>query len=895
MDATQVTARLHAPDISHSPLLRRIVASQLSGLRGAQRVWLLTCAMLLIGIAATTMVIYGRAALVAPVTLPLWLLTILFYLVEVRVVHLQFQREAHSFSLSELPLVLGFFLAAPHDVVLAHVLGSGIGLLIHRRPTALKLGFNMALFLLGSAVSVALFHLLVGLNAGPATPLQPLIWVGALVATLASTAIGLLAVNLAIWLAQGRSDRKRIPQAVRFGLAVAATNTTLALIGITMLWVAPTAAWLMAIPALLGGVAWRSYRAYVAEQGQRESLELLYGTTRILRGTGELEGALVSLLTEARSTFRAEYAECVLFTGEDHEHALRTILGPTDEVETLTTTRLDGERDALRLRAISESTAFLSPRLPRGQARSDRINDAPIRDAMVVPLMGERSLLGTLVMANRMGALGSFRVDELRLFQTIADHAGVALENGRLGRSLSDVSRLKDQLRHQALHDSLTGLPNRALFEERLAASLVRRQRRGDLPVVLFIDLDDFKGVNDTHGHATGDQVLRSVADAIDASVRPSDLAARLSGDEFAVLIEDGQDIGGVVRIAERIIESVGRPMTIEGRVVTTTASVGIAAGRGRSQTAEELLHDADVAMYTAKTRGKGRFAVFDAQMEAELTDRQVLRDDLTGAVSRGDLSIRYQPMSDLRTGRVVGFEALLRWAHPLRGPIDPSAFIPLAEGSGLIVPIGRWVLREACHQARKWNRDAPYPAGVSVNVSTRQLREPDFVQDVAGVLRDSALLPAHLTLEFSEVQVMAEDPMIASRLRDLKALGVSIAIDGFGVGLSSLRYLGRFPVDVIKIARPLVAVMGRTEEDARVAEAIVALGHSLRLTVVAEGIERPEQLDRVRSMDFDRFQGFLLARPLDASGAGRLLATSRFAIPVAAEEPIPVGTLAGR
>lgn len=877
-----MTARLTASDISHTPLVRRIIATRVIGRRAEDRVWLLTGAMLLGGIAIATVVVSGRPPLVAPITLPLWLLTVLFYLVEVRVVHLQFQREAHSFSLSELPLVLGMFLAAPQDVVLAHVLGSGVGLLIHRRPTALKFGFNLALFLLGSAVSVSLFHLIVGLVAGIATPLQPISWVAAFVGTMASTAIGLLAVNLAIWLAQGRSDRKRMPQAVRFGLAVAGTNTTLALIGITLLWVQPTAIWLMAIPALLVGVAWRSYRAYVAEQGQRENLELLYGTTRILRGTGEVEGALVSLLTEARSTFRAEYAECVLFTGEDHEHALRTILGPTDEIETLTTTRLDPERDALRLRAISESAAFLAPRLPRGQGRSDRVNDASVRDAMVVPLTGERSLLGTLVMANRMGALGSFRVDELRLFQTIADHAGVALENGRLGQSLSDLSHLKDQLRHQALHDTLTGLANRDLFEERLAASLERRRRGGDLPVVLFIDLDDFKGVNDSLGHACGDQVLRVVADAIDASVRPSDLAARLSGDEFAVLIEDGRDIGGVVRIAERVIESVGRPMEVDSRLVTTSASVGIAAGRGRSQTAEELLHDADVAMYTAKTRGKGRFAVFDPHMEAELADRQVLRDDLTLAVSQGDLSVRYQPMSDLRTGRVVGFEALLRWAHPMRGSIDPSAFIPLAEGSGLIVPIGRWVLREACHQARQWNRNAAHPAGVSVNVSTRQLREPDFVQDVAGILRDSGLPPEHLTLEFSEVQVMADDPLISSRLRDLKALGVSLAIDGFGIGLSSLRYLGRFPVDMIKIARPLVAVMGRTVEDARVAEAIVALGHSLRLTVVAEGIERPEQLDRVRTMDFDHFQGFLLARPLDASGAGRLLATSGLAVPVA-------------
>ena len=287
--------------------------------------------------------------------------------------------------------------------------------------------------------------------------------------------------------------------------------------------------------------------------------------------------------------------------------------------------------------------------------------------------------------------------------------------------------------------------------------------------------------------------------------------------------------------------------------------------------------------MYTAKTRGRGRFAVFDPSLESELTDRQQLRNELSGVVGREELVLQYQPISDLLSGVLVGVEALVRWEHPTRGELAPAEFIELAEETGAIVPIGRWVLRRACRQASQWADASGRTLPVSINISVSQLRQPDFVADVTAILHLTGLPPDCLTLEFAETQVMAEEPLIARRLHELKAVGVTLAIDGFGMGLSSLRSLGRFPFDVLKVARPLVAAMGRTAEDQRIAEAIVTMAHALDLQVVAEGIEDQGQLDGVRDIRCDRAQGFLLARPMDAPGILGLLGTRLGGAPLAA------------
>jgi diguanylate cyclase (GGDEF)-like protein len=644
-----------------------------------------------------------------------------------------------------------------------------------------------------------------------------------------------------------------------------------ALVFVALAWLGPPAARPLAIVLALAAVAWRWYRLELAERESRERLALVSQATRILHGEADLDVAIVALLTEARRTFRAGFAELVLFTGDGRDEGLRTTLGPGDHVEVMTGGQLDTETDAIRIRAVATREAFIVPREAGGRSLADRVAGHTVREAMVAPLAGERALIGTFLLADRRGGPGTFRPSDLELFRTIAIHAGIALENGQLGRSLQDLSEQKDRLRHQAMHDSLTGLGNRDLFLERLTAQL-RRRDRGIRPAVLFVDLDEFKSINDTLGHAAGDAVLREVAARLRTAIRPSDLAARLSGDEFAVLLEDGRDIGGVMGVAERIIDAVGRPIELESGWASTSASVGLAVARRGLETAEELLHEADVAMYGAKGRGKGRFAVFDPRVEIEIDERQRLRDDLAAAVSRRELSLRYQPERDLRTNELTGFEALLRWEHPTRGELMPAAFIGLAEESSLIVPIGRWVLRQACREVGAWARESGRPLGVSVNVSVRQLRQSDFAEDVAEVLAATGLPPERLTLELAEGQIMTDDPLIAERLAALKAVGVQLAIDGFGTGFSSVRHLGRFPVDAVKMARPVVATMLRSETEGRVAQAIVSLAHSLDLAVVAEGIESRVQLERAREMTCDRAQGFFLAGPLHAMGVRELL-----------------------
>lgn len=835
------------------------------------RVWLLAGSMALLGVLLHFVVVRDLPAAGAPFAIPWWALAVCFYAAEIKVIQVQFRREAHSYTLSEIPLVLGLFLASPADLVIAYLVGAGLGLMVHRRPPILKLSFNVSLFLLQASVAATVFHLLVT----PRGALDPQSWAATLLATLAVNVIGLSAVATAVRLVEGRPDRRRLPQAIRLGMVVGFTNTGLALIAVTMLSFDPHALWLLGIPLVLVVVAFRSYRAYVAERDQGESLALLYEATGILHGSTDLEEAVSALLSSARKRFRAETAELLLFTDERATDGLRTILGPDDSLELMRPWRLDPTTDALRLEAARERSALIVPRPHRGERRAERVAGREVRDAMVAALVGERRLIGVLVIANRLGDVASFRPDELRLFQTLANHAGIALENGQLGRSLQHVSAQKEELQYRAFHDPLTGLANRALFLDRVRHALDRRGREGNVPVVVFVDLDDFKTVNDTFGHAAGDELLRAVGERLTRCIRPSDLAVRLGGDEFAVLVEDGRDLGAVIRIAERVIEAVKHPITVDGLELRTGASVGLAASHAPGDDADALLRNADVAMYTAKTRGKDRFAVFDPSMDAAVTERRALKAELEGAVERGELVLRYQPIADLAHtsgAGLSGVEALVRWHHPSRGLLEPDRFLPLAEESGLIVPIGRWVLEEGCRQVRAWQTAGHRGLGLSVNVSARQVGHPDFAQEVRAILRHTGLPAGSLTLDVSESLMIADRQPVIAALHGLRTEGVRLAIDDFGRGLSSLGQLGRIPVDVLKIAKPFVDALDGSAAGARIAEAIVALGHSLQLSVVAKGIERPDQLVQLRALDCDRGQGFLLARPLEARQLGRLL-----------------------
>ncbi len=443
-------------------------------------------------------------------------------------------------------------------------------------------------------------------------------------------------------------------------------------------------------------------------------------------------------------------------------------------------------------------------------------------------------------------------------------------------RDITERRAFEEQLRHQAFHDPLTGLPNRALFKERVGQALRRARRQGTSPAVLFLDLDNFKTINDTLGHDAGDTVLTAVAARLRESLRADDTAARFGGDEFAILLEDATGYDDPAAVAERLIAAVRAPIAVAGREVTTNVSVGIAArpadatgatgaeGRDR-EGVDDLLRDADAAMYTAKAAGKGRHAAFDPAAHATLLARLELEADLRRALDRAEFTLHYQPIIDLETGALVGMEALVRWIHPERGLIPPDAFIPLAEETGLIVPLGRWVLRAACRQACEWRRRYPTepPRRIAVNLSGLHLQHEGVVADVAAALEETGIDPACVTLEITESVMMRDTELTIARLGALKALGVSLAVDDFGTGYSSLSYLQQFPIDVLKIDRSFVSGSGQGVTNSALARAVVSLGGALGVPTVAEGVEEAGQAAQLRALGCEQGQGYYFSRPV--------------------------------
>ena len=468
---------------------------------------------------------------------------------------------------------------------------------------------------------------------------------------------------------------------------------------------------------------------------------------------------------------------------------------------------------------------------------------------------------------HRDGATLRFEVQHTDLLHD--EHVrGIVLNS----RDVSERKAFEDQLAHQAFHDPVTKLANRALFSDRVEHALMRATRGAPEIAVMFIDLDDFKTINDSLGHAAGDEVLQEVGRRLRIAVRPTDTVARFGGDEFAVLL-DG--IGGsedAADAAARILRALDLPVTIEGKNVFPRASVGICLVGEELETpqAEELLRNADVAMYMAKRDSKGSYRVFEPTMHERVVERLELRSDLQHALVLGQLELHYQPVVRLAGRDILGFEALVRWNHPTRGLIPPIQFIPVAEETGLIIPMGRWILETACSEAVRLRErfPRPEPLTMSVNLSVRQLQSETLVRDVQQALLSSELPPSALVLEITESLMLADTDFAMQQLHDLKALGIRLAMDDFGTGYSSLSYLSRFPVDILKMDRSFVG----SQDNEALTSAIIALGTSLSLEVVAEGIELPEQANSLEQLGCELGQGYLFAKPMDAAAVADYL-----------------------
>ena len=597
--------------------------------------------------------------------------------------------------------------------------------------------------------------------------------------------------------------------------------------------------------------------------------------------------AAVLILCVLRQTVLLRERDRIVGEAQAAASRERTLHGELEASERRFRTLVTNSTDVVMIVGRDGRIAYQSPAVERvlGHSPSSRLghpvgvmahpHDAEYFRTVLNELSALPGAERTLELRTRH-ADGSWRILEATAKNLLDDPAvaGIVINC----RDVTERRALEEQLKHEALHDPLTTLANRVLFVDRVGHALSRRDNP-DSTGVLFMDLDDFKTINDSLGHAAGDELLQAVAQRLKGNLRVEDTVARLGGDEFAVLVEDS-DPEMVLQVGQRLLDALRAPFEIAGKQVHIGASVGTAMSGVDNRQAEVLLRNADVAMYTAKSRGKGRLEVFEASMHTAAVTRLELKADLERALDRGELRVRYQPIFHLESGALDGFEALVRWRHPDRGEVGPGEFVPLAEETGLIVPIGRWVLVQACRQAKAWQTAGGAGVKVSVNLAARQLRDPEIVTMVSSVLSETDLDPDALTLELTESSIMQDDE---GRLQELRGLGIHLGLDDFGTGYSSLSYLSRFPIETLKIDRSFTSRLGGPDEETALVRSVIQLATSMGMETVGEGIERPEQLERLRELGCTYGQGFLLARPMDAIRA-TTLATTGHLEPTAAE-----------
>ena len=775
-----------------------------------------------------------------------------FAIADLLTVTVKHRANTHTISASELVLVFALLFFPLPVAVGCQVVGLGIVLGAHRRQPPTRLLFNLVQSAWSTSLAAAVLRIGAPPNPSPSAPL----WLWVLIAVAASAALNSVAVTSVASISNRRSLFGGLPNMIAYGAIAAVTSASFAILVIGAMR-ANTTSGLLALVPFAG--SFLAYRAYLRERVARQGIEFLYETTKLLHHSPEFETALGGVVERALSMFRADRALMMLRRPDSDRWMQVTALRDAEVVY---------ETDTFGPEFVPPIGAPVRLAARLGQSQQALLQRLGSDDAAIVALTGVDALIGVLVLVGKREGFAKYEPDDLLLFGRLADQVSIGLENGQLERSLSRLSALENELRHQATHDALTGLANRALLEQRLA----------DYPeavgAVLLIDLDDFKTINDSLGHGAGDDVLRAVAQRLGAACRAEDVVARLGGDEFAVLIGGTSDHDTVSALAERIANLLRDPMQAGGMEVVVGASIGVAFVARHDGSLGDSLRNADVALYEAKKKGKGRATVFERGMEAEARTRLELVGSLRIALEQSlhtplpddqpQLRVVYQPIVDLRDGRITGAEALVRWTHPTMGPLAPGAFIGIAEESGLIVELGEWVLTQATAALRRIDLACRYtpPLFMHVNVAARQFHEASLVRTVGQCLERNRLAAERLVLEITETSVMQDEELAISRLTQLKNLGVRIALDDFGTGYSSLSALRHLPIDVVKIDHSFIASLGSQSSDALV-EAIVRLATTLRLDIVAEGIEHDRQRTTLLGLGCTTGQGFMFARPL--------------------------------
>jgi diguanylate cyclase (GGDEF)-like protein len=830
---------------------------------GPARAWLFILAVALTSAGVWAYNIDSFEQLSSPFTLEWWQLAIAFYLAEVYVVHLQFRKQAHTLSLTEFGLVFGLFFVSPAALLAAQFVGAGVALAVHRRQRPMKLAFNLVELPLCSGIALLVFR-----SFSDGDPNSITTWALVLIAAAVAHTVGVLLVSAVIAVVEARLAAPQLAQTLSISLTGALATASLGLAGVLLIDMRPEAGLLLLLPAVTCVLA---FRAYMAQREQREHLEFLYESMRATQGAPEFSLAIGQLLVAARRLLRADYAEILLIPSTAGEPAIRSVSGSAGEtlMHPVELSALDDH--ALEWIGAMDHPLLLSRRRDRG-AFDGFLDARSLDDAIIGALRGEERVFGFLLVGDREGDVSTFAETDGELFGTFAGHASVLLENGRLEHSLAQVTELQEELRHQAYHDALTGLPNRVLFADRVAETLAQGQA-GRTHAILFFDLDRFKNVNDSWGHAAGDELLAKLATRIRSTLRPRDTAARLGGDEFAVLLED-TDAEQAERAAQRLCDALEATFTLDGRETKLHASVGIAVTGRHAQTADELIRNADIAMYAAKSDESRRWVVYEPMLHTRMRRQRRLALELESAIERRELVVEYQPIVSLADGTIHAFEALVRWRHPQRGLLLPVEFLAAAEDSGLMIDIGTCVLEQAFSCASDWQGTVPRAAdiGICVNLSPSEFMNERLVEDLALSLTRTRLDPRRLIIEITESTMIRDEQRAMVAMGKLREYGVRLCIDDFGTGYSSLSRLSELPIEMLKIPKPFVDQLANEEEDASFVDAILRLAESLGVVTVAEGIEREAQARKVRELGCGLGQGNLFSRPLPEADVFSLL-----------------------
>jgi diguanylate cyclase (GGDEF)-like protein len=844
-----------------SELLRPFGAATREALRAPLRVWVFNGVLALACAGVWAVAVSGLNAPAfggTPVLAWYWL-ALAFYLAEVLVVHLQFRKQAHTLSLTEIGLTLGLILGAPSSLLIGQLAGTLVALVVNRRRSQLrqlaKFAFNLAELPLCSGIALLVFRALA--DTGDSAPR---LWALVLVACAVAHVVGMLLVSTVIAIAEERFQAPQLGRTIVASTFGALATASLGLAVVTLLEVRPLAVLLLVIPVVACVAA---FRGYMEQREQREHVEFLYESMRATQGAPEFGLAVGQLLVAARRLLRAEHAEILLLPLSDGEGPLRSVSGAEGELLMHPEERFAPEDAAAFAEVSSAGAAMLLTRRRANLTFGPFLRSRGLEDAIVAPLRGEDRMFGLLVVGERMGDVSTFTETDVELLGTFAGHASILLENGRLEHSLAQVTELKEQLRHQAYHDALTGLPNRPHLLEAVEHEL---DRGSGSTAVLYLDLDRFKAVNDTWGHSAGDELLSEFARRLEAAVRAQDLAARLGGDEFAVLVRDA-DAEAAVAAAQRMLEEIDGTYVLGCGEVACHVSVGIAVGAGGITSGEDLIRNADIAMYSVK-RSERAYTLYEADLHEKLRAQRQLGLDLEAAIERREILVHFQPVIRLADEQIEGFEVLARWPHPTRGLLSAADFLPAAEDAGLTVELGRLVLQQALEAARDW----PERLSIWVNVAPAEFANEALVDTLAESLERYGVDPSRLVIEVTESGVIQGNDAALLAMRRLRALGVSLTIDDFGTGYSSLSRLAELPIQSLKIPKPFVDKLVDEDYDEAFVDAILRLGDSLGLATVAEGIEHPEQAARLREMGCRFGQGYLYGRPAPVADAQRLL-----------------------